>query len=733
MLMTKAKKHDHAELEEGYNAGIEIDGPIYADMRSNVLLISGEHYAKKNSKVWQRIKGAEDLAEEQKIRITKNHIQRIVKTYVNNIITYAPGVAILPQNKGENADVKAAELHQAVWQDAKDRHDLDEKVGEWADDFVGIGEVITKIYWEEHAGPIVAYEAETGEDGKIVYDENQQPNILRPKFRGDLCFEDIYGFNLIRPRDCKDMQKSPWLGIRKMTEIKKLQAMVGTDAAKLKMIAESSETEYIVFDAANAGYGNSKGMVLVKEYYFRPCLQYPKGWYFITTSSGILFDGELPFGIFPLVLQTFEKPQTAPRGRSIVKVLRPYQIEINRGSSKIAEHQMTLGDDKVLIQKGTKLEQGGVLPGIRGVTYAGKEPKIMEGRSGAQYLEYVNSQITEMYSVAMVKEDSAEKNVTVDPYAMLFASADQRKKFVRYTKRFEKFLQRVCKTYLSLAKEYLPDDAVIQAIGRREQINISEFKNSEDLCYQIRTEPQSDDVETKFGKLLSINHTLQYVGSQLDKEDIGKLLRANPYANEEASFKDFTQDFDNATNEILALDRGALPLVHKNDNHKYILGKLASRQKEGDYDFLSPAIQSNYEITVQKHEFLQSQQLAALKAEEADFIPVDGPMIACDFYVEDAANPGKDKRARIPFRSIQWLIQRMEHQGMTLQHLEDLPQGVQSDIAGMTPPAPHSGAPGMDAQSPYDQQGAKMPVGASSDNDSARLGLKQPEFQHASG
>ena len=62
------------------------------------------------------------------------------------------------------------------------------------------------------------------------------------------------------------------------------------------------------------------------------------------------------------------------------------------------------------------------------------------------------------------------------------------------------------------------------------------------------------------GKVLGMNHTLQYVGQQLTREDIGRMMRAHPYMNMEESFDDFTIDYDNAKNDILALERGEVPL-----------------------------------------------------------------------------------------------------------------------------------------------------------------------------
>lgn len=691
------KKHSLGELNILYDEADQDDAKVFAEMRSNILLVAGDHYSKKTHRFYERLRDTKAISEEQKIRLTKNHIQRISKTYVNNIISYCPGVSIGPKNETELQDQKAAELHHAVWLDAKEQQDIDEKTEDWADDFVNIGEVATKIFWDKDAGKIIAnYEVHDPSTNEPMVDQSGNKVPGEPVFQGALVFEDIYGFNLLRPRGCQNLSKAPWLGTRKMIPIKDAMRLVGDDEEKQKFIQEGQDKTYLIFDAADAGYANARDMVMIREYYFRPCAQYPKGWFYITTEFGVIADGELPFGIFPIVTQYFDKYQTAPRGCSIIKTLRPYQVEVNRAASKMAEHHITLGDDKIIMQKGSSLQYGGVLPGIRGVMVTGKDPTILNGRDGSQYLNYMNSQIAEMYQVAMVSEDTEEvnKDGQLDPYAMLMKAARQKKRFTRYTRRFEHFLVKVTKLYLELAKKYYPDEMLIPAIGKREFINIPEFRNAEALCYQIKVEPSTDDLETKFGKMLSINHALQYVGNKLDKEDIGKLMRAIPYANEEESFEDFTADYDNATNDILALERGETPIFDKNDTHPYMIKRLRKRQRQADYRFLQDNVKLNYEKKIQLHEAVMADQAAQLQRAQAGFIPTDGYMAVVDLYASDPANPKKTQRVRLPYSSIIWLIKRLEDQGLAQDALKGIDDGTKADIAQQLQARGGGAAPG---------------------------------------
>lgn len=675
-------EHDISDLNVLYSEAESSDSAIYAEMRSNLLLNAGEHYQKKESLFFRRIRDSKELTNEQKLRLTKNHIRKICQAYVNNIMSMSPGVGFTPKDEKSPHDQKVADMHHSVWRDAFERYNIDDLMDDWCDSFVILGEVTVKIFWDPNKGHIKGYHPLQDAEGNDALNEmgQQQPDPKQPVYSGQFVFEEIYGFNLLRPTECKDLRTAEWLGLRKMVNKDDL-LLKFTDETLQKYIQDSEDDTYLIFDAAFGGYHKSKGQVSVREYYFRPCLKYPNGYYYITTKAGILAEGELPGGIFPIVTQAFDKIQTTPRGRSPVKQMRPYQAEINRSASKMAEHQITLGDDKLLIQNGTKVSAGAALPGVRSISYTGATPTILEGRNGAQYLDYMNSQITEMYMVMNVAEDTAENQANLDPYVLLFRAARQKKKFQRYIKRFEKFLIQIVKTYLALAKIHLEDDALIYAVGKNEQVNIPEFKALPDICYEVNVEAQSDDVETKLGKQIVLNHALQYVGSQLKPEDIGKIMRQMPFADFDESFDDMTIDYDSSVNDILALDRGEQPPVNQYDNHVYNIKRLTSRVRKPDFKYLPANVKQNYAAKIQVHQQFEAQNQLAIQRAEQGFIPTGGAMITCQMYVNNPKDPtGKPNLVRVPYASLDWLLKQLATQGQSQEDLQNMNEGAQAQL-----------------------------------------------------
>jgi hypothetical protein len=678
--------HTAQDLQLLYAEGENADQALFSEMRSNLLLVAGDHYQKKESQFFRRIRDSRELSQEQKLRLTKNHIRKICQTYANQIISSNPNVGFRPKDEKSPHDQKVAELHHSVWLDAFNRYNLDDCIDDWCDNFVQVGEVIVKIFFDPTLGETVGYEQARDEFGSPLVDEMGQPvpDMEREVKAGEFVFEEIIGPNLLRPQNSKDIRKAEWLCNRKSMGLADL-LLKYKDQEKQEFLKASVDDSFMVFDAAYGGYQKGNDHVSVREFFFRPCLKYPKGYFYIATREGILEEGELPGGIFPIIIQQFDKIQTTPRGRSPVKQMRPFQAEINRSSSMMAEHQVTIGSDKLLIQNGTKVSASAALPGIRAFSYTGAAPTILEGRTGAQYLEYLNAVISELYAVMNVAEVQEENAANLDPYVLLFRSARQKVKFQRYIKRFEKFLIEIVKTYLKLAKLHLNNDALIYAVGSNEQVNIPEFKKLPDICYEVNIEAQSGDIESKLGQQIVLNHVLQYVGSQLKPEDIGKIMKAMPFANVDESFDDFLIDSDSVKNDILALDRGERPPVNYYDEHPYCIKKLTLRTRQADFKFLPPQVQKNYMDKIHLHEQMEAKKVAEIQRAQQGFIPTAGYLVACDFYVTDPSDKTglKTRRARLPSSSVEWLIKQLEAQGQMQTELADLNKGNQASMAGI--------------------------------------------------
>lgn len=694
--MNKPKTLKSSELNELRQEALSIDQDLRAEQRTNLLIVAGDHYNKTGSRAFNRLRDAKNLSSEVKIRLTENHIGKITTIYRNAILQQSPGVRILPKNETELHDQKVAEMHAAVWEDLKYRHNIKNKIRLWCKDYVELGEVFCKLFWDENAGTQVGWEQAVDEAGAPVTDAEGNPvSSGVPKMSGDMVYELMHGFDVWRDPTAKSFDESAYIGYDKMVPTKELKKKYEGDEEKLKYIQESSKDTFRVFDTNSLQMAKSKGMTLVSEVYFKKCADYPNGYYQHFTENGIIEEGELPFGIYPIIVETFEETTTAPRGYSKLRQLRPTQVEINRMVSKIAEHHMTVGDTKVFLVSGSSPGSGTTKPGVRYEKITGGPPVVVPGQAGDQFIAHLDKKIETLYSLADLQVDEDQVPPQVEPYTLLFRAIKQKKKFSLYSDKFTGFLVNICLTSLTLMKKYASDDLLVTAIGKKEQINIPEFKNSDDLSWEIKAEESTDDLESVFGKQMTINTIIQYTSKQLGKDDIGKLIRLSPYLNKEKMFEDMTMEYDNSVNDILALDRGEYPPAVQDEDHKYQLARLANRVKQADFKFKPDNVKQLYAMKMQEHREAVAKEMQEIQAAQAGFIPSGGYSVATDFYVADPTpeNPTKTKRLRLPSEAIDWVVKKLDQQGTSMEAIMQMPQGEAAAIAQQMGGAPQEQVP----------------------------------------
>lgn len=689
-------KHDIDELNRVFSAGETCDSALFSEMRTNVLLHIGEHFKNTSEKIIGRLSGSA-LSEEQKLKLAINHIQCVTKIYKNNLLAMIPNVHFAPKNEKENGDVKDAELSQSVWEHLSDQMNFKEKRNDFLDSFSVIGEMIAFVYWDKTKGKFLGMRQETGDDGELLYnhpvfgkvtdsvDEMGMP--LEPSasddavFSGEMCLDQIYPPNLIRPENTEKLSEAEWLCVRKNVSVSTARALIETlpkeeYEKKEKFISASSSTTQTVLDGNRAIYTDEKGKCELRYYYFRKSPVYPEGYYYITAGSdGILLEGTLPGGIFPIITEKFDDIPTSPRGRSIIKPLRPIQIEINRMASARAMNSINFQDTKVFLHSGTKMTNGERVGGMRKFYINGPMPEVKEGSAAVQqFTESIGDAVKTMYQLANLDYEN-QSDQSTDPTSIIYRSKAQQKKYTLYAQKVERFFANIAQTTIELAKIYLEDNEVIRAVGRSEAINIPEFKMSNQAGIRVKALPVSGDPDDLFLKHLTINQALQY-GGDLPPHIRQMLITELPFLNKDHIAKDLTLTITNIESDILALDRGEFRQAFPDDDHALYIQKLRSRTKSADFRMLNPQIQQMYQQKIQQHEEMQADQIQKMKAMEESFIPNGPPFVKCDLYENvkgaDGKLTNKVVKAVYPMGALLWLRSKLDAQGQTQAMLESL-------------------------------------------------------------
>lgn len=679
------EKHSHDELNKLFEAGKKADSKFFSEARTNYLLHNGEHWKRFQDDKLERIRRS-GISEQSKLRLTKNHIQVVTKTYINNCLAEAPGVHCEAYNVSELADTKDAQLSQAVWENAEIHENMDEKTEKFVTSFFVGGEAVAFIYFNPQKGKLLGFEQKLDEQGQPLFktaDGKETAEQVNPldgsayepvttgvgKFEGKLCIDLVHPFNLIRPENAESLKECAWLGIEEMLEVSEAKAIVEAieDEAerkeKLKYIETSGEQSFKVFDTNKGNYSDSDGKVLFKKMFWRPCGKYPLGWYSIFTDSGEIFSGELPLAdvlgdeAFPIVTECCDEVPTHPRGFSIIKPIKAPQANLNSLASQSALAALVMGDDKVINFAGAKMSKGQQWAGLREWTVAGNAPTVIPGRAGEQFEQAIARETAELYRLAMMEYEAESKGVQ-DPMAMLYSNLRQRKKYSMYVNKVARFQVNVASKYLAFARHYLPDEALVRAVGKREAINIPEFKRSSEAGYNIKVKSISQDLESTMGQFMEIQNILQYVGKDLPPNIRNKIISRMPFLNKSEAIDDLMLDENNITSDILAMDRGEYRPAGKYDKHEDYVSRLTNRIKQSDFRMLPQNIQQMYEQKKQEHEQMIAKNAAELKQLQSEFIPTGGGLAKIDIY-----DPETGKRAIVPTQSLEWLIQTLQKQG----------------------------------------------------------------------
>lgn len=676
----------------------------FAEIRTNILFDIGFHHPKIDS-----ARGRGRDASKKKIRICKNYIQLITKFIRNSIQNRAPDGGCYPRNEKELSDQKSAELNQSVYEFMKEDSQLASVYAQIVADFVVPGETHTKVFFDPNAGEFLGWESDESEDEEIDDDDNDEesededkesdeyeiegdeanPDTIpvkgekRAKFAGKIIYERIPPFNLLTDPDADSERTCKWVCIKKYLSRKELMDRYWDSEEKAGIIKRSGKDKVDWFNGFTGNYSDgNENEVELRELFFKPCNDFPEGHFVYFTDAGVLERGTLPDG-FPIFSEVFDQSPDSPRGYSIVKIAKPFQVEINRVSAAAILESITLGHSTVLYPTGDKPTTHGIGNGMKGLEYHGvRPPEVLPGRSGEQYIEYARNLVDELFKACMVPQlDEDKQPGSNDAQAMLGRALRDKMRFSIYGEKIENLICRMISYSLKLARRYLPDDQIIPIVGKTEAVNIAEFKNTSPQSFQIRIKPRSDDFTNVYGKSLQIIQSLQYVGNQLPPEAISGMIRKLPFLNGEAILKDYTVWEDLADALILSLDRGEIPFFFERCNHDYVIQRLQMRMNENDFPTLDQQIQMNYNDRYMAHLQIMQQQQQEEAASTAGYIPSGGGLISADFYI--TTETGKQQRVRIPYESMDWLVKRLAQQGSSVEKITNLPGSAQADLGAL--------------------------------------------------
>jgi hypothetical protein len=154
-----------------------------------------------------------------------------------------------------------------------------------------------------------------------------------------------------------------------------------------------------------------------------------------------------------------------------------------------------------------------------------------------------------------------------------------------------------------------------------------------------------------------------------------------PFLDGNNALKRLAVDYENAENDMLAMERGEKAFLSPYAENKIYIDAATNRMKQADFRMLDPQIQQLYVQYVQQHEAELKRKEEAAQAMKDGMIPTGGALITCSMQVPDPAKPGSSKQVRLPYEALVYLMKQLEAQGKSLETLQSMNQGAMAEMA----------------------------------------------------
>jgi anion-transporting ArsA/GET3 family ATPase len=122
--------------------------------------------------------------------------------------------------------------------------------------------------------------------------------------------------------------------------------------------------------------------------------------------------------------------------------------------------------------------------------------------------------------------------------------------------------------------------------------------------------------------------------------------------------------------------------VNPYGNMEYTVNRLTHRTKQADFKMLAPEIQENFNLYIVALEDAIMEKERAIQRLKSERIPTDGFLVTVQLKRTDPET-GKQDNIRLPYSTVQWVVDALEQQGSTLEALDAMNQGALAQASDM--------------------------------------------------
>ena len=623
---------------------------------------------------------------------TENRITGIVRTELAKMTKTRP-VWVSTPTTGDDEDMNAAGLSEDImryqWGNLGMRkHDL--KALEWSR-ICGSG--FLKCTWDPKIGDPV--DVLVRPDGGLMADESGKPmrgdqqvaqafasatgaQVKSKRIApGDVKIEAPSPFGMFVDPLCDIFEDAEWLieeSIKSVDYCKRhFDVVLKPDAAANPGLVEMQ----LMGGLGNAG-STYKGVKL-RQYWAKPCDEWPNGVRIVYAQGKVLDSDEQPFDPMPFVMYTGIPVPGRLYGMGLVELLQGPQTELNKTLSQMAENRnrignptgiaarQAIGDPEIFLEK---VSEAG---GWHFFDETGSQhpiPQYLEPPTLPDYIKELPDQIRrameDISGQHEVTNAQVPPGVTAAAAITLLLDQDDTRLALANADH-EEGLGIIGTKVLEHVGKYYTDSRIIKIAGEDGAWQIFDFRNT-DLRGNTHIEVQAGSMfpQTQAAKqamMKDIITMMTQTGNGLHGRQLSQFFRDLGLGATDHLIQEYTRNETQVNRENVLLAQGQrLPINDYDDTQAHIDGHT-DHQKTATYAKYPAQIQANFEAHVALHRAkLQQEQQQAIQQQAA----------------EAAAASGQPPAAQDQQQQMQMQDQQGQQQQQQLQQMLQAAQGVQN-------------------------------------------------------
>lgn len=300
------------ELNKKYDKGLDNKADAEQNALININYINGKQYIRYNRQTRLIDEINFENSTEYREKGVFNRLRPLRNTILSKISSKTPIPQAVPINQDDD-DLDTAKATNAMLKDLYTRQKVSQKLQRAAKDMVDIGPSFIHVKWDPNAGTVMMddIDALLGDASFMISPEEKEK--LRAKLdksgklrSGDVAIEYVDMFEIIvaNPYE-QDIHEQPWIMRIKSYSADEAKALFGREfkekdtVGRITTSTRSQHGNDVETLVDNLGIYNSERVedaVVVKEYFEKPCSDYPDGRYIIFAGEHIIKkENELPY------------------------------------------------------------------------------------------------------------------------------------------------------------------------------------------------------------------------------------------------------------------------------------------------------------------------------------------------------------------------------------------------------------------------------------------------------